>query len=31
MSQEDARKTIYKLKEPTKAFMEELNELNKTK
>ena len=28
MSQEDARKTIYKLKEPTKTFMEELKELN---
>jgi DNA-binding MarR family transcriptional regulator len=29
MSQEDARKTIYKLNEPTKTFMEELKELNK--
>lgn len=29
MSQEDARKTIYKLKDPSKTFMEELNELNK--
>ena len=29
MSQEDARKTIYKLKEPTKTFMEELKELSK--
>ena len=27
MSQEDARKTIYKLREPTKTFMEELKEL----
>lgn len=31
MSQEDARKTIYKLKEPAKTFMEELKELNKLK
>lgn len=31
MSQEDARKTIYKLKEPTQTFMEELKELNKIK
>jgi len=29
MSQEDARKTIYKLKEPTKTFLEELKELSK--
>ena len=29
MSQEDARKTVYKLKDPTKAIMEEINELNK--
>ena len=29
MSSEDARKTIYKLKEPTKTFIEELKELNK--
>jgi len=29
MSQEDARKTIYRLKEPTTTFMEELKELNK--
>jgi len=31
MSQEDARKTIYKLKEPTSTFIQELNELNKLK
>ncbi len=29
ISQEDARKTIYKLKEPSKTFLEELKELNK--
>jgi DNA-binding MarR family transcriptional regulator len=29
MSQEDARKTVYKLKDPTKAIIEEINELNK--
>lgn len=28
MSQDDARKTIYKLKEPTRTFIEELKELN---
>lgn len=31
MSQEDARKTIYKLKEPASTFIEELKELNKLK
>lgn len=30
MSQDDARKTIYKLKEPTSTFIEELKELNKS-
>jgi len=29
MSQEDARKTLYKLKDPTKAVMEEIKELSK--
>ena len=29
MSEDDARKTIYKLKDPTKTFMEELRELSK--
>ncbi|MEK6952736.1 MAG: hypothetical protein AABX29_07010 [Nanoarchaeota archaeon] len=29
MSQEDARKTVYKLKDPTKAIIEEINELNR--
>ena len=29
MSQEDARKTIYKLKDPTKTFMQELKKLSK--
>lgn len=28
MAQDDARKTIYKLKEPIRTFMEELKELN---
>jgi len=31
LSQEDARKTIYKLKDPTKAILEVINELNKKK
>ena len=29
MSQEDARKTVYKLKDPTKAILEEISEFNK--
>ncbi len=29
MSQEDARKTIYKLKDPTKAILKEIKELTK--
>ncbi len=29
MSQEDARKTIYKLKDPAKAILEEIRELSK--
>lgn len=29
MSQEDARKTIYKLKNPTEAILEEIKELSK--
>jgi len=29
MSEEDARKTIYKLKDPTKAILEEIRELSK--
>ncbi len=29
MSQEDARKTIYQLKDPTKTFVQELKELSK--
>ena len=29
MSQEDARKTIYKLKDPVKAILEEIKEMSK--
>jgi DNA-binding MarR family transcriptional regulator len=29
MSEEDARKTIYKLKDPTEAILEEIKELSK--
>ena len=29
MSQEDARKTVYKLKDPTKTFMQNLKEMAK--